>query len=49
MLAEATETQWFCIVSYVVHFATYGHFQTQKVNFDYEENGLELEYFLCTY
>ena len=49
MLAEATETQRFCVVSYVVHFTTYGHFQTQKVDFEHEEIELELEYFLCIY
>ena len=49
MLAEATETQRFCVVSYVVHFTTYGPFQSQKVNFDNEEIELELEYFLCIY
>ena len=27
-------------LSYVVHFATYGHFPTQKVDFDHE--GVEL-------
>ena len=49
MLAETTKTQWFCIVFYVVHFKKNGHFQTQKVDFDYEEIELELEYFLCIY
>ena len=49
MMAEATKTQRFSIVSYVLHFTTYGHFQTQKVDFDYEEIELELEYFLGIY
>jgi hypothetical protein len=33
--------------SRVVHFTTYDHFQTIKVDFDYDEIELELEYFLC--
>ena len=38
---------WF--LSYVVHFATYGHFSTQKVTFDHEGVELELEYFSSIY
>ena len=37
------------VLSYVVVFITYSHFQTEKLNFRYEGVELELKYFLCIY
>ena len=37
------------VLSYVLIFITYRHFQTEKLNFRYEGVELELKYFLCIY